>query len=78
MSLEVPPELWVENERWLNAFNDLIESRNAAFSVGRILYGEILAYAQLMEIDDMVTLTRRIRACDAAWIALQKGQNGTA
>lgn len=64
--------MWPENERWLQAFDHLVDSRNASFTCGRILYGEILAYAQLMGISNTQTLVRRIRACDSAWLDFRK------
>ncbi|QDQ26702.1 hypothetical protein FNU76_10185 [Chitinimonas arctica] len=74
--LDMPP-LDPDNARWYQAFNDLNPSRVAGFGPGSIPVSEILAYAQLLQVDDRDTLFRRIRACDHTWLQHAADQQKT-
>lgn len=71
----IEPELWPENLPWIAAFVALCPSRPVSLAgAGAIPLTEVAAYAALMGIADTETLTRRIRACDAVWLAWQRQQ----
>jgi len=72
IGFDLPPDLWPENERYLQAFNSLSPRRICGADVGPIPLTEVVAYADLIGIGDRETLMRRVVACDDAWLDFHK------
>lgn len=65
------PELWPECEAYLQSFFDLSPTRPVSMgAIGFIPLAEVVAYAAIAEIEDVMTLFRHVRALDQVFVAV--------
>lgn len=74
--IENRPELWDENIEYLQAFFILSPTRNTGMSVGAIQIREILAYCEILDVQDRELFFRNICAADNAYLTWNRQRNG--
>lgn len=77
-ALQRCPELWAENEAPFTAFCRLSKSRQPGLAPGPIPVSEVLAYCQLIGLDDAeeaLRLLDLVQACDSVFLAHVRKQD---